>query len=416
MKTQKLTAHLADWERQGLITPEQSGSILAYESARQTTPWVLYSFVMLGVTIIAVGIISLVAANWTDIPPWLKLTADFAILGGLAACLYRFSDGSQPAVFDAIAAFFIFFCLASIGLIAQIYHTGGQLYQALLLWCGITLPVTLFAFKKFIPSLWTAAFLTAVIFYCFHDTHFSGTAGIYRLAIFWSLPLSVFLAGMLCRSVRPVGMLSGPFFFWAGMTCLSATVYFDIVHSSGIILENSAHPARLFSYYGYGARHEDASVHTLYRIIDLVTVAVIAASIFMKGLDKKVRIFLCLLAGLFCILMNIYGIIDYSAYHGRYSSYASGYPMLLKLIGPVFCIAMLLLASFLFSCLNHMRLFNTCLNLIGLRFLIIYFQVFGSLATTGIGLIVSGLIIIGAVIAWYKSHKKLEAWFGGLLG
>ena len=415
MKTQKLTAHLADWERKGLITPEQSGSILAYESARQTAPWVLYSFVMLGVTIVAVGVISLVAANWTDIPAWLKLTADFAILGGLAACLYRFSDGSKPAVFDAIAAFFIFFCLASIGLIAQIYHTGGQPYQALLLWCAVTLPVTLFAFKKFIPNIWTAAFLTAVIFYCFNDTHFSEPGGIYRLAIFWSLPLSVFLAGALCRSAGPVSKLAGPFFFWTGMTCLGATLYFDIVHSTGFILENSAQPARLF--YGYGTEQADAAVPALYRIIDLLSVAAIAAIIFMKGLDKKTRIFLCLLAALFCIMMNIYGIIDYSAYHGRYSSpYASNYPLLLKLMGPAFCIAMLLLASFLFSGLNHLRLFNTCLNLIGLRFLIIYFQVFGSLATTGIGLIVSGLIIIGAVIAWYKSHKKLEAWFGGLLG
>ena len=90
--------------------------------------------------------------------------------------------------------------------------------------------------------------------------------------------------------------------------------------------------------------------------------------------------------------------------------------MLLKLMGPAVCIGMLLLLSFLFAGLNHQRLFNLCVNLIGLRFLIIYFQVFGSLATTGIGLIVSGLIIIGAVVGWYKSRKKVQAWLGGLLG
>jgi len=54
-----------------------------------------------------------------------------------------------------------------------------------------------------------------------------------------------------------------------------------------------------------------------------------------------------------------------------------------------------------------MRLFNLCINLIGLRFLIIYFQVFGSLATTGIGLIISGLIIIGAVVGWMAFKKYI---------
>jgi hypothetical protein len=252
--------------------------------------------------------------------------------------------------------------------------------------------------------------------FCFQETRFGGTEGIYRLALFWSLPLTVFLAGALCRSVRPLGMLAGPFFFWAGMTCLGATVYFDIAHSSGLIFEHSAHPARLFHYYGYGAGQEEASANVLYRTIDLFTAAAIAAIIFMRGLDKKVRIFLCLLAALFCIMMNIYGIIDYQAYHRHYSSYAADYPLLLKLIGPGVCIATLLLLSFLFAVLSYQRLFNLCVNLIGLRFLIIYFQVFGSLATTGIGLIVSGLIIIGAVVVWYKSRKKVQAWLGGLLG
>ena len=95
MKTQKLAAQLAEWEKQGLITAEQSGGIIAYENSRHTVPWVIYSFIMLGVTVVAVGVISLVAANWSTIPAWLKLTADFAILTGPAAFLCRFGDGAN---------------------------------------------------------------------------------------------------------------------------------------------------------------------------------------------------------------------------------------------------------------------------------------------------------------------------------
>lgn len=415
MKPQKLAVQLAEWEKQGLITAEQSGGIIDYESSRRTVPWVVYSFIMLGVTIVAVGIISLIAANWSDIPAGMKLTADFGLLIGLAACLCRFGDGAKPAVFDAVAAFFIFLCLASIGLISQIYHTGGELYQALFLWCCITLPVTLFAFKRFIPNLWAAAFLTAVIAYCFHETRLGGAEGVYRLALFWSLPLSVFLAAVFCRRMRPLGLLARPLFFWSAMFLLGATVYFDSAHSSGFILQHSSHPVRLFHYGGYGTGQAVASATVFYALIDVLTVAALAAIFYMKSLDRKTRILLGLLAALFCIMMNMYGIIDYAAYQKHYSSYAADYPLFLKLLGPAVCISMLLLLSFLFAGLNFQRLFNLCVNLIGLRFLIIYFQVFGSLATTGIGLIVSGLIIIAAVVVWYRSRKKVQAWLGGLL-
>jgi hypothetical protein len=52
---------------------------------------------------------------------------------------------------------------------------------------------------------------------------------------------------------------------------------------------------------------------------------------------------------------------------------------------------------------------------IGARFLIVYFQVFGSLATTGFGLIISGLIIICAAVLWFKKKEKFENWIGDLI-
>jgi len=406
MKQQKLDAQLAQWERQGLITPQQKLGILSYEDSRRTVPWVLYSFIMLGVTVIAVGVVSLIAANWSEIPAWLKLAVDFALLSGLAACLCRYGDGSKPLIFDALAALFIFFCLASIGLIAQIYHTGGQLYQAMLLWCAITLPVTLFAFRKVIPHLWTAAFIAAVTAYCFHEARMGGSSGMYRLALFWSLPLWVFLAALVSRKLRPLAVLAGPFFLWSGLTLINATLYFDFAHSSGMILEYGLHPARLL--------HDGGSASVLYRTIDLMALAVIWAMVMMKSLDKKTRIVLGLLAALFCVMMNIYDFIQYEQLRSISGSYGQ-YPLMLKLLGPAMAIAVLLLLSFLFAGLGRQRLFNVCVNLIGLRFLIIYFQVFGSLATTGIGLIISGLIIIGAVAGWYKCRKHVQAWLGGLL-
>jgi hypothetical protein len=74
-----------------------------------------------------------------------------------------------------------------------------------------------------------------------------------------------------------------------------------------------------------------------------------------------------------------------------------------------------LLFSFIFSALNYKKLFNAMILLIGIRFLLIYFQVFRSLAYTGLGLIVSGLVIIGFVVVWYKFHSVIEDKIRGLI-
>ena len=59
-------------------------------------------------------------------------------------------------------------------------------------------------------------------------------------------------------------------------------------------------------------------------------------------------------------------------------------------------------------------LFQWLLFLVGARFLILYFQVIGNLAMTGIGLIISGLVVIGITVIWNKHRKtlaeKAEGW------
>ena len=103
----------------------------------------------------------------------------------------------------------------------------------------------------------------------------------------------------------------------------------------------------------------------LYLTVDFLTAVAIAAIFFMKSLDKKARILLCLLAALFCIMMNIYGIIDYQPIPGTTAYLLRAIPC--WLMGPAVCISMLLLFSFLFAGLDK-RLFNLFVNLIGLRF------------------------------------------------
>ena len=45
--------------------------------------------------------------------------------------------------------------------------------------------------------------------------------------------------------------------------------------------------------------------------------------------------------------------------------------------------------------------------LLGIRFILLYFQSLGGLATTGIGLIVAGIIIISLAVLWFRFNKLL---------
>lgn len=141
----KLDSSLQEWVSGGIISSDQADRIRAFEDAKPERSWILSGILLLGTFIVGVGVISIIAANWENIPDALKLAGDFAILGGLAYLTAKFWTEQKWAVFDATLSAFMIAVVASIGLISQIFHTGGQLHQALFLWCGLTLAPSLFA-------------------------------------------------------------------------------------------------------------------------------------------------------------------------------------------------------------------------------------------------------------------------------
>ena len=85
-----------------------------------------------------------------------------------------------------------------------------------------------------------------------------------------------------------------------------------------------------------------------------------------------------------------------------------------SVIAPILIIAILTLYALHLGISEQQLLFNMVTFLIGLRFLVIYFDVIGSLAATGVGLILSGLLIIAVSYAWYRARHPLQRWVGSL--
>ena len=64
------------------------------------------------------------------------------------------------------------------------------------------------------------------------------------------------------------------------------------------------------------------------------------------------------------------------------------------------------------AALNWRAVVTLATHLVGLRLVIIYIELFADLLTTGIGLIVSGALLLVIVRVWMKQRHRIGRWLG----
>jgi uncharacterized membrane protein len=389
----RVVKHLNRWENAGLINSHQVENILAFEK-KSGSSYALYGLIMLGITILSIGIISLVAVNWQNISGYAKIGADFIIISSIALLIYYAHLNNKSVLFDALISLFMFLYLVSIGLISQVFHTGGPLYQALFLWIVATMPIILFTHGKFAQRVWVTSLLTTIIMYCpeIAIIEDKGRLESLQFGILLSLPLFCGIMGTLLSQFNLTKKLSGIFIFYSIFMIFFSIFGFDLWHSFDI---EYARDLKNILYLS----------SPFYITITVFSITFIALCFLKKNLDIKIRVFSLLLSFFYSGMLFL--LIPFSSMTGNYSLiHSNGLTTVMKL-APAISIAGMFILAFLFSSMSYNKLFSLCLNLIGIRFLFIYFQVFGSLAYTGFGLIFSGLMIIFLVILWKKYSKKL---------
>ncbi|MCB1169127.1 MAG: DUF2157 domain-containing protein [Leptospiraceae bacterium] len=366
----KLADKIKTWVEAGLIQPDQGKAIEQFEANRHSRPYAMYSFVILGVTVISIGIISLIAANWEDIPDAVKLGTDILIL--LITAFFVFYYRKSPILYYSLSVFFSIFVLASIGLISQVFHTGGELYEAVALALLLTAPLMFLQEGRFLAHLWIAGFVFALLNYLFDQYYFhSFGLGAVHILTTGSILL---LAGLVLRSAGAVLQTQARASFAWGVLVLSiAAIYFSFAD-----LESSD--------------LKDSSIETWVLIPSILLVCAAAYSFFMLPRTLPRRIMVLAAFGFLYVLvffsLFVYPVGDKFTY-----------------LGILFVILAMCAAIAFF---DYRYLFDTFLVIAGIRFLVIYFELFEDLATTGIGLILAGLIIIGGVILYAKSRSRIQ--------
>ncbi len=353
----KLAERLSRWQEAGLITDDQVQKILAYEKSSRPS-YALYGFLGLGALAIAIGIVSLIAYNWDDLSDAMKLGADFTLLLLVGAAIVFTAITGRQALSQIALVVFLGLILGSIGLISQIFHTDGELYEALFLWLAITLPLVVIAGRRLSIHLWYAGLLAMMSDYLLGSDR--------EALIYFALMPALFATiGLASRFHGHFDLHRRAALPWAGALYAAGTVAASLMVGED----------------GFGA--------SLYTPL-LVSVAVPIVLSFVTGLTKKQSIAFSVAVLMYALFLS---------------------PDFLRLdsdfLAAVLFTGIWLAFSFFALATEHRRLFELCLVGVGIRFLVVYFQILGDLASTGLGLIGSGILILVSVWLYIRFREPI---------
>jgi uncharacterized membrane protein len=388
MAIRNLEERLKIWAEHGLISNDQGRKILDFENSQVSRSWIIYGVAAIGVVAIAAGLISIIAANWAEITPTQKLTTYFLWQGLLGLAFYQQSE--RPGLKrEILLSLFSLSFLGGIGLVGQIYNIESDAWQGLAFWLTLILPAAILAQTRALPMLWIIAlFITLELWKWNHVTWYYGSRS-YDMGDLNHQHLTVRLLAMAgMYAVMCIGGLH-PYIKNTGVKNLTES----FAKVGWLVLMLFYVPYINFLWVSF----DRLTPFTLIEIAPAFTLALIAAAIYLLRPKPVSTNNSDYILGLTIFLTGILTVIPLLIVNLRSD-----------FLGALICIGLFALGATAAARINARRIFNALSFLIAGRFILVYFEVFGSLAATGLGLIISGMLILGTLWGWYKFKHKIE--------
>ncbi len=361
-----ISKKLKIWQEAQLITKDQSLLIEKFERT-QSNPYLFYGLNALAVFCIGIGIISMIAANWNNICPMVKIGVDLLLLAGCAAGVATAYIKNRQTLFEVLLFLFALLVMASIGLIAQVYQLQPEGAKAFVLWSFLTLPLIFFTRHMLLPFLWYLVFCVS-----------------FDLWLAEFPPVLDFLMS-LAQSWLPANLLIG-MIFWLLVYQLLKTYLPG--HAQGL-------KTALTVWMSLGVA---GTIILLDMWSDLKFLA-----LYFPTTPTYNNLFLISL-GIVTVMAACSAFICY-----KYKqNYLIPYLMFVMILGALIPVNFMVTFAALFGvCVyawrqNRVKLFNWMLVFAGIRVFIIYINVFESLMMTGMGLIVTGIVLLLLIFGWFK--------------
>jgi uncharacterized membrane protein len=366
---------IAHWHEAGLIDAATRDRLLSYE-ARHARPLALWAVWGIGALTIGLGLVSVIAANWEAIPGVVRLAVHLALIALLLAVLFAREErlaARSPWAVEALAFVAAALGLTFFGHIGQVYQTSSPLWQPLALWLALFAPLLLLMGRSWPSAL---ALLGGAVWcvweYAAADSRFGETPDSARmvwLAFVTALPMGFapVAAGLRAQSLRAD--------FWRRLEQLA------LAYAVG-----GASLATIVAGFG---EFSEPGWHIAAGALTSGLAAVLAGigtGLARPGLSGRMAGAIIAGAGLTLPL-----------------AYAAN-----DLVVPTALLFMALWTSIAAAALAaHWRgVFQLAVAVIALRLIVLSFELAGDLLTSGFGLILAGLLILGVAWAAVRVSKR----------
>lgn len=368
------------WRDHGLISENELQNILAFENSPANRSWISFGIAGIGVTTLATGVISLIASNWDYFNDSLKLAAYFLVQIGAGLAFLRY-ERKPGLIRETLLALFALLFWVGIGLFSQIYNLSGPPHQAMLLWSYLALPATLYSNSRLLCSLWC---FTVGMTGVFWDSPTASNPHLARATTTFIL-LTTFGIGSHSLGLIRAPLRAASIFWGVGFLLVFITPYTNLlwIAPRGLVHElGEVNPSLIQPWCS------------------------IALAVTVSLLRPNVSPFSKSMAALLFVTTGAY-----------YSSIWLADSQLPRWVGQV-CgatgfIAVWSVAAAAAAAASMKRLFDIASFVIAARFIVIYFEVFGDLSTTGIGLIISGAVILAVAFIWNRGRQTVTDKLGG---
>lgn len=367
------------WVKQGIITPEQAKLMLEQQVGEKKEGNFFRIIMMLGGLSLVLGILAIIGANWNSIPDAAKLGAHALLSAGLAFGFYKQREKTGWAR-DIFLLLIFGTNLSFIALIGQVFQVQSDPFFAVLIWMLISSPLILaYTTTRFVAYAWIV-----------------GTIIQNTLLFYWLAKLPAILQN------PSTGYL---------IVTLVSSVYIVLSNLRGVderfpLFTKPLRKLGMLSFILSGSMSQilwrlefDANMHTQYWgnassvFVTLGTMALLAILSYAK---KTVWPFKA------------------SAVFFGATAIAMLFPALfvhptIPLVGALSFIAYWLALGYVAHLMDSPRDLDSVVMVISLRLFIIYLELFGTLASTGIGMVIGGLLFIGLGIGTRRVQKYLKA-------
>ena len=363
---------LSDWQKRGLITAEQQQKITDYEN-NVRRPMLYQALLFLSCFCIGIGVIAVIAANWEAIPAAVKLGVDFALLCTAAWGVWHSRRKGRNLAAEALLTAFALLVLGSIGLVGQIYHLPAHGLSALLFWSVLTFPLLFLSSKPLFPGLWFIGFFLSLYdrlsdYRWFADfinrlfdrnANFGIWSGLFAMLVFYRL-LQMLPHPAIQKAWRHLTVFA--FAFCAFVLDAFSLKDWSYFRTDNVSLGWTVWGLSALALAGFAFACRKTSLRPGIAAAAVIFVYAFLTDMLPAWEDETSALMMI-------ALLSVAGIYAYRH--------------------------------------NYPRLLNVSTVLIALRFFGVYLEVFGSILSTGMGLIVSGLAFAAIAVIWQKVRRRL---------